>query len=77
MDKILKDQIGRNVLAYVDDILVKSIAAADHAKDLEETLGTLARYGMHLNPTKCIFEVEEGRFLGFCVGKKGIHTTQS
>lgn len=65
VDKVFKNQIGWNILACIDDILVKFVATANHANDLEETLGSLAKYGMQLNPTKCTFGVEEGRFLGF------------
>lgn len=36
MDKIFKNQIGRNLEVYVDDILAKSLRASDHIQDLEE-----------------------------------------
>ena len=35
--KVLGDQIGRNVLTYVDDIIVLSARREDHIKDLIET----------------------------------------
>lgn len=41
MDKILKDQIGRNLEVYVDDILVKSRSNENHIKNLEETFQKL------------------------------------
>lgn len=33
---VLKNQLKRNILAYVDDIVVKSVAGGDHLKDLAE-----------------------------------------
>ncbi|CAA0815055.1 Unknown protein, partial [Striga hermonthica] len=72
VDKMFKGQIGRNMEVYVDDILVKSRKADDHVVDLRETLSTLRRYGMKLNPAKCKFGVRSGKFLGYLVMEKGI-----
>ena len=46
-------QIGRNVEVYVDDMLVKSTKEAQHLDNLQETIDTLRRYNMKLNPNKC------------------------
>ncbi|KAL0447246.1 UNVERIFIED_CONTAM: hypothetical protein Slati_1852500 [Sesamum latifolium] len=63
---------GRNVEVYVNDMLVKSKKAADHVKDLEETFSVLRKYKLKLNPAKCAFGVQGGRFLGFIVTQRGI-----
>ncbi|KAL0428161.1 UNVERIFIED_CONTAM: hypothetical protein Slati_2990900 [Sesamum latifolium] len=55
-----------------DDMLVKSKKAADHVKDLEETFSVLRKYKLKLNPAKCAFGVQGGRFLGFMVTQRGI-----
>ncbi|KAL0445055.1 UNVERIFIED_CONTAM: Pro-Pol polyprotein [Sesamum latifolium] len=62
----------RNVEVYVDDMLVKSKKAEDHIADLEETFAVLRKYRLKLNPAKCAFEVQGGRFLGFMVTQRGI-----
>jgi hypothetical protein len=41
--KVLCSQIGRNVLTYVDDIIVKSIKQEIHIADLQKTLPILER----------------------------------
>ena len=41
VNKVFAHQIGRNVEAYVDDMMVKSMTMADHVKDLQETFATL------------------------------------
>ncbi|XP_042437098.1 uncharacterized protein LOC122023071 [Zingiber officinale] len=41
MDKIFREQAGHNVEVYVDDILIKSLLAANLIADVEETCGTL------------------------------------
>ncbi|GKV11500.1 hypothetical protein SLEP1_g22757 [Rubroshorea leprosula] len=69
---IFKLQIGRNIEVYVDDMIVTSIRAEDHIGDLDETFQNLRRAQMKLNPLKCTFAVESGKFLGYVVSKKGI-----
>ena len=40
--------------------------------DLQETFNTLRSYNMKLNPSKCVFRVTAGKFLGFMVSQRGI-----
>ena len=72
MNKMFAHQLGRNVQVYVDDMLVKSLRENDHLNDLQETFDTLRSYIMKLNPSKCVFRVTAGKFLGFMVSQKGI-----
>ncbi|GKU97126.1 hypothetical protein SLEP1_g10306 [Rubroshorea leprosula] len=69
---VFRAQIGRNLEVYVDDIVVKSLKVDDHLTDLEETFNNLRQNRMRLNPAKCIFGVESGKFLGFMVSRRGI-----
>ncbi|XP_068486854.1 uncharacterized protein [Phaseolus vulgaris] len=62
----------RNVQAYVDDMVVTSHERGQHAADLEELFATISRYHLKLNPEKCIFGVEAGKFLGFMLTERGI-----
>ena len=57
---------------YMDDMLVKSIREDDYLNDLQETFDTLRSYNMKLNPSKCVFGVTVGKFLGFMVSQRGI-----
>jgi hypothetical protein len=65
--KVLHSQIGRNVLTYVDDIIVKSTKQENHIADLQETFAKFRQTGLKLNPEKCIFGVKKGKFLGCLV----------
>ncbi|GKV50913.1 hypothetical protein SLEP1_g57592 [Rubroshorea leprosula] len=69
---IFKLQIGRNIEVYMDDMIVTSMRVEDHIDDLDETFQNLRRAQMKLNPLKCTFAVESGKFLGYVVSKKGI-----
>ena len=48
-------------------MLVKSKEELAHLDDLKETFTTLKQYQMKLNPSKCVFGVALGKFLGFMV----------
>ena len=72
VNKMFSKQIGRNMEVYVDDMLVKSKEELVHFDDLKETFITLKQYQIRLNPTKCIFSVASGKFLGFMVSQRGI-----
>ena len=67
VNKMFNKQIGRNMEVYVDDMLVKSKEELTHLDDLRETFVTLKQYQMKLNPSKCVFRVTLGKFLGFMV----------
>ena len=44
VNRIFKDQIGRTIEVYVDDMLVKSTKAKDHIRHLEEMFVILCEY---------------------------------
>ncbi|KAL0411264.1 UNVERIFIED_CONTAM: Retrovirus-related Pol polyprotein from transposon opus [Sesamum latifolium] len=72
VDRMFKEQLGRNMEVYVDDMLVKSRQTNQHLADLAVTFDTLRKYHMKLNPAKCAFSVRSGKFLGYLVTEKGI-----
>jgi hypothetical protein len=64
---VLHPQLRRNILAYVDDMVVKSAQRGDNISDLAETFANL-----RLNPEKCVFGIHKGKVLGCLVSTKGI-----
>nr|XP_017250520.1 PREDICTED: uncharacterized protein LOC108221132 [Daucus carota subsp. sativus] len=72
MNEIFKDQLGRNLECYVDDIISKSTSVPGHISDLRECFENMRRTKLKLNPDKCTFGVEAGKFLGFMVSNRGI-----
>ncbi|GJR09833.1 reverse transcriptase domain-containing protein [Tanacetum coccineum] len=66
------DPIGRNLEAYVDDMVIKSKEETSLLADIAETFEGLKTINMKLNPKKCSFGVEEGKFLGYMVTSEGI-----
>ena len=72
VNKMFNKQIGRNMEVYVDDMLVKSKEELAHLDDLKEMFTSLKQYQMKLNPSKCVFGVASGKFLGFMVFQRRI-----
>jgi hypothetical protein len=75
--RVLHSQIGRNVLTYVDDIIIKSTKQENHIADLQETFANFRQAGLKLNLEKCVFGVKKGKFLGYLVSMKGIEANTS
>lgn len=72
MDKVFRDQIGKNMEIYVDDMVVKSTTFEQYLKDLVEIFAQIRKYDIRLNPEKCVFGVGGGKFLGFMLSERGI-----
>jgi hypothetical protein len=64
--------LGSFVQIYLDDVLIYSKTAEDHARHLDFVFGTLRDNGIYLNPKKCEFNKSEVRFLGHLVSKDGV-----
>jgi hypothetical protein len=54
---ILKDQVSRNVLSYVDNIVVASKKKDAYIFDLADTFTNMCEARLKLNPKKCIFGI--------------------
>ena len=55
--------------AYIDDMVVKSKKVEEHLAlaNLGETFSVLREHKLHLNASKCSFEVNSGKFLGYMI----------
>uniref|UniRef100_A0A2N9F6E6 RNase H type-1 domain-containing protein n=1 Tax=Fagus sylvatica TaxID=28930 RepID=A0A2N9F6E6_FAGSY len=65
--KMFKDQIGRTMEIYIDDMVVKSKLSQNHLEDLTETFRTLRLHKLRLNASKCVFGVDSRKFMGFMI----------
>ena len=72
VNMMFKQQIGKTMEVYVDDMLIKSKTTADHITHVFDIFAVLRRYRMKLNPLKCTFGVASGKFLGFIDNHRGI-----
>ena len=74
VNKVFANQLGKNMEAYVDDMLIKSKSIPQHIVDLEETFSTLRKHGMRPNLAKFMFKVMSRKFFSFIVSQRGIET---
>ena len=72
VNKLFKEQIGKTMEVYVDDMITKSQHVEQHPSHVRETFEVLRKNQMRLNPDKCAFGVSSGKFLGFMVHERGI-----
>ena len=60
-------------IVYLNDILIFSRSAEEHAEHLELIIEHLCCAELYTNPKKCSFFKPEIEFLGFIIDKDGIH----
>ena len=72
IQRCLKDQIRKNIEAYVDDVVVKSKTIDTLIADLTKVFKALEVYRWKMNPTKCIFGVPSGILLGNIISRHSI-----
>jgi hypothetical protein len=72
IQRCLYSQLGRNVEAYVDDMVGKTREEEGLISELAETFDDLRKFKIKLNPEKCTFGVPSGKLLGYMVSRHGI-----
>ena len=72
MDIAFRGLIGCSVVVYLEDVTIFSKKREEHAFHLKQIFEHCRKYGISLNPRKCVFAVIEGKLLGHVVSKKGI-----
>jgi hypothetical protein len=68
----LYSRLGRNMEAYVDDMIVKTREEEGFISDLAKTFENPWKFKLKLNPEKCTFKVPSGKLLGYMVSRRGI-----
>lgn len=72
MNDIFREQLGKFVLVYIDDIVIFSSSPEEHLAHLECVLQILQKEKLFARLRKCHFEKSEIKFLGHLVGTEGI-----
>ncbi len=74
MNTLLSDMLGKNVYAYLDDLIIYNKDPESHFRTLEEVLLRLKNGGLKAKLTKCEFHKKRISFLGHQIDHAGIHT---
>ena len=64
-------QTKKNIVSYIDDVLVYAIKMDEFIQALEQLFIALRKYGLKLNPKKCDFLNTKAEFLGRIITKNG------
>jgi hypothetical protein len=72
MDATLAGLKWKNLLVYMDDIIIFSSTFEEHLKDVEEVLNRLTDANVTLNQNKCEFCKEKIHYLGHVISATGI-----
>ncbi|GFX60658.1 retrovirus-related Pol polyprotein from transposon 297 [Trichonephila clavipes] len=74
---ILKPVIGRFVMVYMDDVVIKSPSFNEHIDHLNQVFTLLRDAGLTLNKEKCHFARDNIKYLVLIISKEGIETDNS
>jgi hypothetical protein len=77
MNDIFKDLIDKNVIVYLDDILIYSDTLEEHRKHVKEVLRRLRKHGLYANHSKCTFNSNTVEYLGYILSPQGLTMDQS
>lgn len=72
MDEIFREERGKFVQIYLDDIIIYSKSKSEHEKHLELVLDKIKSAGLSLKKEKCIFSQDELTILGYVVRKNEV-----
>src|SRR3954469_21059836 len=74
MNEVLKEQIGKTLLVYIDDVTIFTRGFHEHLQILRWVFKRLREERLYLKPKKCTFATHQMSFLGFIVDKEGLRT---
>ena len=72
MNRIFNSFLDKFVVVFIDDILIYSKDRREHEEHLRQVLQILREKQLYANLSKCEFWLEEVKFLGHVISKKGI-----
>jgi hypothetical protein len=72
MDTVPKHLVGTECWIFLDDVIVYSKSAEEHAARLRNVLRRFHEANLQLNPEKCVFTQPQVQYLGFVLSERGI-----
>lgn len=74
MNDVLAKLLRRNVLVFVDDILVYSTSLEDHVSHLQQVFQILTDHQLKVKHSKCSFAQSKLAYLGHIISTNGVAT---
>ena len=77
MNDVFADLLDKNVIVYLDDILIYSDNLAEHKKHVREVLRRLRKHGLYARADKCEFHSDTVEYLGYILSPQGLTMSPS
>jgi hypothetical protein len=77
MNDVFSDLLDKNVIVYLDDILIYSDNLEEHKKHVREVLRRLRKHGLYARADKCEFHTNTVEYLGYILSPEGLTMSQS
>ena len=72
MNQVFFDILDKNIIVYLDDILIFTKTEEEHRQILAEVFRRLAHYSLYVKEKKCALFLRQVEFLGHIVTAEGI-----
>jgi hypothetical protein len=70
MDAVLKILVGTECWVFIDDVIIFSSTAEEHALRLENALRRVDEANLQLHPDKCVFAQPQVQYLGYVLSER-------
>ena len=70
MDAVLKILVGTECWVFIDDVIIFSSTAEEHALKLENALRRFDEANLQLHPDKCVFAQPQVQYLGYVLSER-------
>jgi hypothetical protein len=75
MDLVLRDLVGNECYAFIDDVIIFGNTIEEHASRLSHILERFERTNLQLQRAKCKFAQPQVEYLGYIASKDGIRAS--
>jgi hypothetical protein len=75
MDVVLQDLVATDCDIYLDDLILFSNTAEEHAKKLERVFERFKKAYLQLYPRKCAIAQPQVKYLGYTSSGKGVYAS--
>uniref|UniRef100_A0A3B1KLG0 ribonuclease H n=1 Tax=Astyanax mexicanus TaxID=7994 RepID=A0A3B1KLG0_ASTMX len=73
INEVLRDMLGKYVIAFLDDILIYSASLPEHVQQVRQVLQRLLQNRLYVKAEKCQFHQTHISFLGYLINREGVH----
>ncbi|KAK3563649.1 hypothetical protein QTP86_032833, partial [Hemibagrus guttatus] len=71
INEVFQDMLNRNIIGYIDDILIYSTSFDEHVRHVQAVLTRLQHHQLYVKLEKCKFHCASIKFLGYVISQDG------